>query len=267
MCIRDSLKTTFIENNLLREKIIYLNNLNAIEDNYFSQNFGSTYFTINNARKIGLIREKIEIISDNEAEKYALITSLLYAVDKVANTVGHYDAFRSNLDTIKEIKLLLPNIQTEINFNNKVFRQDANILLEKINCDVLYIDPPYNSRQYCDAYHLLENLSAWDKPEVFGKAKKMNRDHIKSKYCLKNATIVFEDLINKANCNHILFSYNNTAESKDSRSNSRINDQDILRILNNKGKVDIFESEYKSFTTGKSSGYGNYERIFYCRVN
>ena len=47
---------------------------------------------------------------------------------------------------------------------------DSLKLLEKLdrNFDVIYIDPPYNSRQYCDAYHLLENVARWNKPEVFG---------------------------------------------------------------------------------------------------
>ena len=61
--------------------------------------------------------------------------------------------------------------------------------------DFCYIDPPYNSRQYSDAYHLLENLALWKKPEVFGKAKKMDRSHIKSKYCGKDAVLEFQDLI------------------------------------------------------------------------
>ena len=96
--------------------------------------------------------------------------------------------------------------------------------------------------------------------------KKMDRKHIKSDYCLKNATNAFSDLIDNANCKHILFSYNNTQKSKDGRSNARISDDDILDILNNKGKVDIFEMSYKAFTTGKSNSDGNTERIFYCKV-
>ncbi|MCZ2223374.1 MAG: DNA adenine methylase [Chitinophagales bacterium] len=139
-------------------------------------------------------------------------------------------------------------------------------MIRKISCDVLYIDPPYNSRQYSDAYHLLENLSEWKKPKVEGVGKKMDRSHIKSAYCLKNATQAFEDLIKNANCKHILLSYNNTADSKDDRSNARIKDNDIIRILKQKGEIEIFEKDYKAFTTGKSDGDGNAERIFYCKV-
>ena len=166
----------------------------------------------------------------------------------------------------KSLKLLIPNIDDSHNNNNEIYKMDANKLIRKIRCDVLYIDPPYNSRQYSDAYHLLENLSKWEKPEVFGKAKKMNRSHIKSDYCLQSATTTFEDLINNADCKHILLSYNNTGSSKDGRSNARISDESILRILQNKGNVEIFERDYKAFTTGKSNDNSNVERIFYCNV-
>jgi adenine-specific DNA-methyltransferase len=250
----------------IKEKISILNDVIAKDDNYFSDNFGGTFFTIENARKIGEIRERIENISENETGKKILLCSLVYAVDKVANTVGHYDAFRKNLDATQPLKLLIPSINFTNNANNKVYREDANQLIRKIDCDVLYIDPPYNSRQYSDAYHLLENLAEWKKPDVFGIAKKMNRNHIKSQYCLKNATSQFADLIQNAHCKHILLSYNNTQETKHGRSNARIQDNDIIEILKKKGDVEIFEQNYKAFTTGKSKGDDNVERIFYCKV-
>lgn len=250
----------------LEERIACLNSVTAESDNYFSKHYGNTYFTLENARKIGTIREEINNVAENEEERNALITSLIYAADKVANTVGHYDAYRKILDSVQPLKLLVPKIDLENNSNNEVFNEDANILIRKIKCDVLYIDPPYNSRQYCDAYHLLENLARWAKPVVFGKAGKMDRSNLKSNYCLKNAVKVFDDLIRNADCKHILISYNNTGESKDGRSNARISDNELVRILKNKGEVEIFERDYKAFTTGKSETNGHSERIFYCKV-
>ncbi len=247
-------------------KIEHLNDLSNNKENYFSENFGGTYFTEENARKIGAVREEIDKIAESEDEKNILICSLIYAVDKVANTVGHYDAFRKKLDMLQPIKLLVPDIDYSRNINNEVHREDANTLIRKISCDVLYIDPPYNSRQYSDAYHLLENLAEWKKPEVAGIGKKMDRSHIKSDYCLKSATSAFADLIRNADCKHILLSYNNTGDSKDGRSNARMSDDEILQILNDKGDVEIFEKDYKAFTTGKSNGENNAERIFYCKV-
>ena len=249
------------------KKINYLNSLKLSEENYFSNNFGGTYFSMENAIKIGKIREEIEKISETEDEKSILICALLYATDKVANTVGHYDAFRKKLDAVKPLRLLVPSIDYDNNLKNEIYNEDANILIRKIYCDVLYIDPPYNSRQYSDAYHLLENLSVWNKPDLKGMAKKMDRSHIKSAYSFKTAISAFEDLIRNAKCKHILLSYNNTGSSKDARSNARMADHDIIQVLKSKGELAIFEKNYKAFTTGKSNPFGNTERIFYCKVS
>src|SRR3989338_6225163 len=255
-----------VDHDEIKKKIDALNAIKTNEDNYFSTHFGNTYFTLENARKIGATREKIEILADSDDEKAVLIASLLYAVDKVANTVGHYDAFRKKLDTVQPLRLLVPDLDIENNWNNEIYREDANQLVKKITFDVLYIDPRYNSRQYSDAYHLLENLATWEKPIVHGIAKKMDRNHLKSEYCLKSAPEAFADLIKNAKCKHILVSYNNTGESKDGRSNARINDNQILNALKTRGDVDIFERDYKAFTAGKSNGDGHTERVFYCNV-
>ena len=186
--LKSFLQSDFPDLTRIKKLIDHLNKINNTTDNYFSENYGGTYFTIENGRKIGNIRQEIENIEITENEKNILLTSLIYATDKVANTVGHYDAYRKIIDQTQPLKLLIPNIPTVNNVKNEVYCEDANKLIKRIETDVLYLDPPYNSRQYGDTYHLLENLVNWEKPEVFGVAKKMNRDHIKSEYCLKNAT-------------------------------------------------------------------------------
>ena len=126
-----------------------------------------------------------------------------------------------------------------------------NILANEIKGDVVYIDPPYNSRQYSDTYHLLDNLASWNKPDVFGKAKKMDRSHIKSKYCSKDAAHEFLDLITKLNIKHIIVSYNNTENTKHGRSNAKISFNQIKNILMKKGKTEINQIDFKAFTTEK----------------
>lgn len=250
----------------LVHKIAYLNKLSTEESNYFSINFGNKYFSEYIARKIGIIRDEIDIISKSTEEKEILLCSLIYAVDKVANTVGHYDAYRKTLDLNQKLILSIPKTNYDLNHNNSVFQEDANQIIKNIESDVLYIDPPYNSRQYSDTYHLLENLIEWEKPSVKGIARKMDRSHIKSNYCTNNATMAFEDLIRNSNCNHILLSYNNTGITNVGRSSARIRDKDILRILEHKGSVEVYEQKYKAYTTGKSKNNENFERIFYCKV-
>ncbi len=269
-----SLNAFLSSENFNHNKIIKIindfNNLSTDKENYFSINFGNRYFSLKNAKKIGYIREEIRklFLEDkiNRKEKDILLTSLNYSIDKIANTVGHYDAYiKKDLKDI-DFKMKMLNIDKNKNTNNKIYNKNANILIRDIDCDILYLDPPYNSRQYSDAYHLLENLTLWQKPELKGMAKKFDRTHIKSEYCKTTATQSFEDLIINAKAKYILLSYNNMGNKGNSRSNARISDEDIFRILGLRGNVKVFEQEYKEFNTGKVKRNDNKERIFFVKV-
>lgn len=241
------------------------------KDNYFSKNFSDTFFSKENCRKIGFIREDIDSLflqkAINKREKDYLITSLIYAMDHIANTVGHYDAFRRGGELKKEL-LLLPLITNDSKKNkrNEIYKEDSNELVKRISCDLVYIDPPYNSRQYCDAYHLLENVASWKKPEVFGVARKMDRTGLKSRYCENSAPRVFDRLISDLNCKYIIVSYNNMGLKGVGRSQAKISDVDIIRSLEQKGKVTIYETEFNQFTTGKTDVKDHKERLFVCKV-
>lgn len=200
----------------------------------------------------------------NERERALLITSLLYAMDKIANTCGHYDAYRKGVEFDKHLELAVPLPEEHNAPENTCYNTDANELVKHIQADLVYIDPPYNSQQYCDAYHLIENVARWEKPAVSGVARKMNREALKSDYCTQNATKAFEELVENVHAKYILMSYNNMAEKGNSRSNAKITDEDIFRILGKKGKVSVFSETYKAFTTGKSNIEDNQERLFLC---
>ncbi|MEE0732076.1 MAG: DNA adenine methylase [Acutalibacteraceae bacterium] len=249
--------------------VIKYNSLADLDDNYMTENFSDTYFSRDDCAKIGYIREDIETLYKNgdinTRERAILITSLLYAMDKIANTCGHYDAYRKGVEFEKTLELFVPLATVENNPENKCFNMDANDLVKNISADLFYIDPPYNSRQYCDAYHLLENVARWEKPEVFGVARKMDRSSMKSKYCTQSATEAFEQLVSDIKAKYILLSYNNMAEKGNDRSNAKISDEDILRVLREKGSVKVFSESYKAFTTGKSDIDDNEERLFLCK--
>ncbi len=248
--------------------ILYYNSLTDVDDNYMTKNFADTYFSYEDCAKIGYIREDIENHYNNNdinsRERALLITSLLYAMDKIANTCGHYDAYRKGIEFEKSLELYVPLAEVNNNAKNECYNEDANELVKRITADLVYIDPPYNSRQYCDAYHLLENVARWEKPAVYGVAKKMDRSSMKSKYCTQNAPQAFEDLIEHIRSKYILLSYNNMADKGNDRSNAKISDDDILRILGHKGTVQVFSESYKAFTTGKSNIPENEERLFLC---
>jgi len=248
--------------------IAWYNGLDAAPDNYMSKAFADTFFSKHDCRKIGFIREDIEARfirgEMNERERALLITSLLYAADKIANTCGHYDAFRQGIEFEKHLELSVPLPTADLNTGNICYNEDTNELVKRISADLVYIDPPYNSRQYCDAYHLLENIARWEKPKVSGVARKMDRSSLKSAYCTNKAAAAFEDLIKNINARYILLSYNNMAQKGNERSNAKISDADILRVLASKGEVKIFTRSYKPFSAGKSDIDEHEERLFLC---
>lgn len=256
--------------NVIEQRIQYYNRIQTHENNYVRQHFADTYFSAKNCSKIGAIREWIEQDYQqkhiNFKEYSILITALLYGMDKIAHTVGHYDAYRKSQNDSRELilPLILPSVYNHQ--HNQCYNQDANQLIRQIQCDLLYLDPPYNSRQYSDAYHLLENIAQWQKPPVFGVAKKMDRTAIKSDYCTMKATQAFANLIAHAQAKYIVLSYNNMSDKGNSRSNAKISDNDIIRILQQKGSLKIFEQAHKAFSTGKSKIDNHTERLFICTV-
>lgn len=246
----------------------YFNNLNvsSLCSNYVSENFAGKFFSKNDALIIGYIRNYIEDNQDlNDKEKNILIASLLYSADKVANTVGHYDAYikRKEIPDAFSFDLISPYQYQDKTIH--IFRKDANQLAKEIYSDIVYIDPPYNSRQYSRFYHILENLTTWCKPKLYGEARKPEPENM-SEYCRNSATIVFEDLILSLKCKYIVVSYNNTYNSKSSSSKNKITLEDIKRILEKKGSVMTFEKSHQFFNAGKTSLNDHKELIFITKV-
>ena len=264
-------KAFFMKGNWNKTKILnkleIYNNLNVsdINDNYFSMNYGDKYFDYDMAKKIGWIREDIESSKNTLTEKeYAiLISTLIYNIDKYANTLGHFEAYIKK--PIKKSELKLRMIDVKEFENLKIYREDSNDLACKIKADLVYIDPPYNSRQYCRFYHVYETLVKWDKPILSGVAMKPPAENM-SKYCTSQAPKTFEDLINKLDTKYLVVSYNNTYNSKSGSSRNKIELEEIKTVLNKKGETKIFMKDYRFFQSGKSNFENHQELLFVTKV-
>ncbi|OGL71985.1 modification methylase FokI [Candidatus Uhrbacteria bacterium RIFCSPHIGHO2_02_FULL_53_13] len=215
------------------------------------------YFSDNNARKIDAIRDKIEnwrndkLLSDDEY--YILVYSLINAADFVANISGTYGAYLKiwRSMALKDLELKIPDI-TNNDLENEVVQEDANSLIKKISGDILYLDPPYNERQYAPNFHILETLAVWDKQKLVGKTGQRDYSKKKSAYSQKTNSIkAFEDLIANTNTNYIILSYNNEGI---------IPRDEILRILNNKGKVSEYTTDYRRFRTERDHKRRHYKQ-------
>lgn len=237
------------------------------DDTYFVDNFGGRFFSQVDAMKIGEIRERIEQASDlNRRERAILITSLVYSADHIANTVGHYDAYRKrddiedrfHFDVIKPVDMTGKNVT--------IYRADANEVVKDVNADVVFLDPPYNSRQYSRFYHVLENITKWKKPELHGVAMKPDAENM-SDYSRKAAPEVFDDLIQNIHGKYIVVTYNNTYENaKSSSSRNRITHEQIMDSLNKVGETKVFSQGYRFFNAGHTDLAEHEEFVFITEV-
>lgn len=249
----------------------YLDRYNKLDsrtlpENYFSENFGGKYFEHEVAKIIGYIRQDIEDNKEilTEKEYCILITTLIYNIDKLANTVGHFESYIKK--PIKYQPLHLRMIESASYDNIEIFKQDSNELARGLIADVAYIDPPYNSRQYCRFYHVYETLVKWNKPKLYGVALKPIPENM-SRYCTSRAVDAFEDLIANLQVKYIAVSYNNTYYSKSSSSENKITLEQIKNILDKCGTTKLFESSHRFFNAGKTDFNNHKELLFITEVN
>lgn len=263
----------FIENNeelkfeKLNEEGIepfeYLNKLEGTEGfiykNYSlagtqGQEYERQYFSDENAKKIDAIRLKIEEWKESkkikENEYNFLIASLIESADKVANTASVYEAFLKKLKASASKSLELKPIEIIVTTEDrtyKVYNENCNDLVKHISGDILYMDPPYNTRKYDTNYHMLETIALYDNPEIKGKTGVRTETSKKSKYCIKKEAVnAFEDLVKNAKFKYLLLSYNDEGI---------IPIEDIKRIMSKYGKYKCYEREHKRFKADNKREY------------
>lgn len=258
-----------VNENRVAEILREFNNLNpaSLKKNYFSEIYGGKYYSENNAKAIGYIRDEIENRRTllPAREYFILLASLLYYADRIANTVGHFEHYLKSTPTDKALNLR--TLKIEKIKNAQILNQDANELAREITCDAAYIDPPYNARQYVNFYHVLENLARWDKPTEFeGASMKFKRNHLKSGYSRVKAPALFSELINALQCRLIIVSYNNTYSAKSTSSVNRIPEETLVEILQKRGRVSVNEISYKAFSVGTTAFKNHMEKLYVCEV-
>ena len=249
------LNKNYIENHEtldFHSNIEELNNLDGIEGfifNEYSENGAKErlYFSEYNGKKIDAIRQQIELWKKekiiNSKTYYFLLASLLESADKVANTASVYGAYLKKIKKSAQKNLVLEPAIFSINDNeHEVFNEDSNLLIKKIEGDILYLDPPYNARQYGSNYHLLNTIAKYD---IFlPKGKTGLRDYNRSDYCSKtNVRKSFEELVKNANFNYTFLSYNNEG---------LMSEDEIRTIMSKYGKYDLVTTNYQRFKADKT---------------
>ena len=160
---------------------------------------------------------------------------------------GTYGAYLKHWDkrALKDL-LLQPLEVINNNASNKAFNEDANELVKKIKANIVYIDTPYNNRQYASNYHVLENIARNTKPVLNGKTRIFNWASLKSNYSVKNkAFIAFDELLNNIEATHIIVSYN---------TEGIIPESDLIELLKKhsiNNKIDIKRISYRKYKSKK----------------
>lgn len=246
------LNKNYIENHLPLANadalVSELNSLPPKSDGFIFRNYclggngERQYFSDENGMKIDAIRTKIEEWKSSrkisEGEYYFLLCSLLECADKVANTASVYGAYLKHLKKSAQKEMVLQPANFELNENaHEVFSCDANFLIKKIEGDILYLDPPYNARQYGANYHLLNTIAEYKPFEPQGKTGL--RKYSRSKYC-SSSTVKneFEDLIKNAQFKYVFLSYNNEG---------LMSCDDIKKIMSKYGRYDLAQTNYQRF--------------------
>ena len=135
----------------------------------------SRFFHPANGERIEAMREGIAALSPEPELEAVLLTSLLEAADRVDSTAGLQMAYIKSwaARALKPVALRLPELlpRPAAGACAALFG-DAEAVAATLECDVAYLDPPYNQHSYLRNYHVWETLVRWDRPEVYGVACK-----------------------------------------------------------------------------------------------
>lgn len=242
------------------DPILFFNNMSTTEmevldhdkrlfQNNYSPIGGRMYLTDSNALRIDYVRNKIEEWNDkgflSEDEYYYLVASVIEGIPFVSNISGTYGAFNKTWDPRSNKVFSLIDLPVVDNGkHNKSFNEDGVVLLTKLQGDILYIDPPYNERQYLPNYHVLETAAKYDFPELNGVTGQRPYEAQRSDFCSRKTVVgAFNSLLENANFKHIILSYN---------TDGIMTLDEIEKTMKNNGIPDTFEINYIPYRRFKS---------------
>lgn len=249
------LNRNYIGNHIAFDYDEFINELNSLsgKKGFIFENYseggkaGRNYFTLDNGQKIDAIRIQIEAWKKTskitEDQYFFLLASLLESADKVANTASVYGAYLKHIKASAAKKLVVkPAVFQQTENSHQVFQQDSNVLIKKIKGDILYLDPPYNARQYGANYHLLNTIAKYD--TFVPKGKTGLRDYYKSDWCRTGEVLKsFEELIENAQFPYIFLSYNNEG---------LMGQKEVQRVMERFGKYTLKTKKYQRFKADKT---------------
>lgn len=211
------------------------------------------YFSEENAKRIDAmclyLKEKLESGDISQEEFYFYKASLIDAVTKVSNTSGTYGSFLKINDNRKYKNIVLePLTIIDNNKENECYCEDITDVITHVHGDILYLDPPYNNRQYPPYYHILETVTLYDDPDIYGKTGRRHYEEMLSPLCMKEKAVsAMVDIIKNAAFTHCYISYS---------TDGIMPYKELCEKLSAYGDVEVFFKDYRRY---KANSNGNIE--------
>jgi adenine-specific DNA-methyltransferase len=253
-CLAQCYVATDLED-VLHDAERILNELDGVEGRpgYFTQTFciDARFFQPHNGERIDAIRERIDELSLPPALRSVALTSLMEAADRVDSTCGLQMAYVKQWAprSYNPLSLRMPDVLPAVAHGRcEALGLDANEAVRRMDVDVAYIDPPYNQHSYLSNYHIWESLVLWDKPEVYGVARKrIDCRERKSEYnSRRHHLAAFEDLVAATRAPLLVVSFNN--EGYQSRP-------ELERLLASHGQVFVVTKDFKRYVGAQIGVY------------
>jgi adenine-specific DNA-methyltransferase len=218
------------------------------------------YFTTSNATRIDAVREQLDEWRDarliSDAERYVLLASLLEALDAVANTTGVYAAYVKSWQSnaLRPLRLRPPDMTTGTGLACRALQGDINTLSGKLgSADILYLDPPYNSRQYSGYYHIPELVATgWSggAPTLRGKTGLIDDSDKRSPWSRRGKCVAaLNTLLDNVDARFVLMSYNSEGiipedairdafQVRGVNGTFRVHERDYARYRSDRDRID-----------------------------
>jgi len=234
--------------------------------------FGRMYFTTANAARIDAIRDTLHDWHESgrldDDGFHVLLAALLEAADRVANTTGVYASFVKTWqpNARRRLKLRPPAIVPG-NGCRAEQRDALELVRDEPDFDLLYLDPPYNARQYPGYYHVPEIIATgWydGRVQLRGKTGLMPDEELRSDWSRRGrCEDAFEELVATARWRHLVMSYN---------GEGIIPEGTIERVLKANGRAGTYRKyrrdykRYRSDADGENRNYAGdrVEEYLYC---
>jgi adenine-specific DNA-methyltransferase len=251
-----------------------IDHLNALpgRDGWFTEHYGGEAngpssmgrdqlkkpWQIHNTRRLDAVREELERLPLSPIEKAVLLTSLILALDSVDSTLGHFASYLHHWSprSYNRLHLKVPRL-IPAQDRHSVYQTDIFDLLPRVQADLAYFDPPYGSNnekmppsrvRYAAYYHLWTSICLFDKPALFGKARRradtadtvagsVFEEFRKNEAGRFVAVAAIERLLQTARARHILLSYS---------SGGRATAEELNEVIQAAGRlVEVLEMDHR----------------------